>query len=130
MDKLNVERTHQEAEQGAIHARALTITLTIQLSEELVNEAANCGLEDRFTHAHDRHDDARSNRSQVVRVEPAVQLFLEAIVRCQSLIGHLSVRHRRAVEDEVGEAEIGQPRQDVGRYVEEVASDELLAHFR
>ena len=111
MDQLDVKRTHQEAQQCAVHvATALFVALSVHLSEELPDEPTNSGLEDRLPHPHDGHDDASGDGRQVVRVEPPGQLVLEALRSRQIRIGHRLASDCRAVQDEVCKSEIWQPR--------------------
>ena len=66
MHQFDIERAHQEAEQRAVHRRAIAAIFLVYLSKELPHRFANSRLEDWFTGSDSAHDDSCSDASEVV----------------------------------------------------------------
>ena len=101
--KLDIERTHQERQQGAVHAVGAD-PFVRELAEELPYPLLYHSLEDGLPHAYYAHQDTCANAGQVVRVKPVVQLL-------GVLVEKILVRFVRALdgsrkEDEEREAEV------------------------
>ena len=125
VDKLNIERTHQERQEGAVHAIGASF-LVGELTEELPDPLLDHGLEDGLPHAHNTHEDTRADARQVVGIEPVVELL--GVLLEKILVRLVPALNCRREEDEERETEVRQPSDDVGRDVREVPVDKLASH--
>ena len=129
VDELDIERAHQEAQQGAIHTASFALVCRVHLAKELVDKRLDSGLEDRLACTDNTHEDASADAGEVVGAEPVVERILKALVFCDLLVADVVTFYGGNVQDIVREAEVGQPSHDVGTDVQEVAVHEVFANF-
>lgn len=123
--KLDIVGAHEEVEQSAVHATTVRVQ-AVDLTKELREVAPDLVHEDRLLDTYNAHDDARSNAAKVVCQEPGIDRVRVFVIRHQFLVADTMALDGRREQDEVREAQVGHPSDNVGSNVARVPPNKVF----